>query len=120
MTEYTFVITEEEATENLNDIVTRSGISPQSIGYKRYSVPKKAFRLSNESRTVWSKIPTRILAENQRDIIYSAPYYKTAEGFEVGLTNYFMVKLKKASDLDELKQFAEEHSAVVLYGDEIR
>lgn len=44
---------------------------------------------------------------------------KTAEGFEVGLTNYFMVKLKKASDLDELKQFAEEHSAIVLYGDEI-
>ena len=119
MTEYTFVITEEEATENLNDIVTRSGISPQSIGYKRYSVPKKAFRLSNESRTVWSKIPTRILAENQRDIIYSAPYYKTAEGFEVGLTNYFMIKLKKAADLDELKQFAEEHSAIVLYGDEI-
>lgn len=119
ISEYSFVITEEASAENLNAIVTRSGISPQSIGYKRYPVPKKAFRLSNESRTVWSKIPTRILSENPTGILYSAPYYRTAEGFEVGLTNYFMVKLKNASDLDELKQFAEEHSAIVLYRDEV-
>ena len=119
MTEYSFVITEEDAAENLNAIVTRSGLSPQSMDYKRYSVPKKAFCLSNESRTVWSKIPTRILSENETDILYSAPYYRTAEGFEVGLTNYFMVKLKKSSDLDNLKQFAEDHSAIVLYGDEV-
>ena len=63
--EYSFVIAEEASTENLNAFVTRSGRCPKEMKYNRYSVPKKAFRLSNESRTVWSKIPTKILSENR-------------------------------------------------------
>lgn len=116
--EYSFVITDEAATDNLNTIVTRSGISPQGMEYKRYPAPKKAFRISDESQTVWSKIPTTILNEKEPNVFYSAPYFRTAEGFEVGLTNYFMVKLKSLSDYKKLKRFAAEHNAIVLYGDE--
>jgi len=116
--EYSFVITDEDATGNLSTIITRSGISHQGMEYKRYPAPKKAFRISDESQTVWSKIPTTILNENETNVFYSAPYFRTADGFEVGLTNYFMIKLKAASDLEILKQFANEHKVLVLYGDE--
>lgn len=116
--EYSFVITDEAMIENINTIVTRSGICPYEVKYKRYSVPKKAFRMSDEYRVVWSKVPTKILSEKESTVLYSAPYYRTAEGYEVGSTNYFFVKLKAASDLAELKQFAAEHNAMVLCGDE--
>lgn len=116
--EYSFVITDEAMAENLNTIITRSGICLNKVECKRYSVPKKAFRMSDEYRIVWLKIPTKVLSERKAAVLYSAPYYRTAEGHEVGLTNYFLVKLKAASDLAELKQFAAEHNAMVLYGDE--
>ena len=116
--EYSFVITDETVTEKLNTIITKSDLSSQGMKFKRYSVPKKAFRMSDESGIVWSKIPTSILNENETSVLYSAPYYRTVDGFEVGLTNYFMVKLKASSDHEELKQFAAEHNAIVIYGDD--
>lgn len=82
ISEYSFVITDENTTDNLNNIITRSGISPQKMSYNRYVVNKKAFPTNNESRIVWSKIPTKILPENETDILYSAPYFRTAEGYQ--------------------------------------
>ena len=80
--EYSFVIAEETSAENLNAFVTRSGSGSKEMEYNRYSVPKKAFRLSNESRTVWSKIPTKILSENRPG--YSAANELSINSLQIG------------------------------------
>lgn len=53
------------------------------------------------------------------DIIYSAPFYITEDGSEIGISNLFSVKLKNQTDLDVLESFAENNNLSIVENDYI-
>ncbi len=62
--------------------------------------------------TVVSGAQTRAAAN--ADVVYEAPYYRTAEGCEIGLSHLFYVKLKNKSDETALLQLASDNGVEVI------
>lgn len=48
------------------------------------------------------------------EILYEAPYFQTAEGDEIGITNLFYVKLKEEKDIAQLAKLAEENNVEII------
>lgn len=51
---------------------------------------------------------------NLKDATYIAPYYKTSDGFEMGITNVLSVKVTSDSDIDKLSTIAKEYNLDIL------
>lgn len=49
-----------------------------------------------------------------KDLIYVAPYFKTNNGADIGITNIFSVQLKGEQDLIKLKRIAEHYNVDIL------
>ncbi|MDR2968910.1 MAG: S8 family serine peptidase [Tannerellaceae bacterium] len=55
--------------------------------------------------------------ETLSSVLYWAPYYKTEDGGEIGITNLFLVLLKPKTDLAKLEELAKENSVEMLGAD---
>ena len=74
---------------------------------------------SSDNHIKWTVVSDRLSKaqlNNSKDIIYSAPFFKV-NGKELGLSNYFYVKLKKASDIILLEEMAKENKIEIIGND---
>lgn len=62
----------------------------------------------------WAKVDKDIVSANASNILYSAPYFLTETGEEIGVTNYFLVQLKSSNDYNLLEQFALENNVTIV------
>ena len=51
---------------------------------------------------------------NPQDVVYEAPYFKTSDGADLGITNVFSVQLTGEQDLAKLQKIAEEYNLEIL------
>ena len=51
---------------------------------------------------------------NPQDVVYEAPYFKTSDGADLGITNVFRVQLTGEQDLAKLQKIAEEYNLEIL------
>lgn len=62
----------------------------------------------------WAKVDKDIVSANASNILYSAPYFLSETGEEIGVTNYFLVQLKSSKDYNLLEQFALENNVTIV------
>lgn len=55
---------------------------------------------------------------NLQDVVYEAPYFKTSDGADLGITNVFSVQLTGEQDLAKLQEIAEEQNLEMLGANE--
>ena len=56
------------------------------------------------------------IKRQNKDVIIS-PYFKTKEGYKIGLSNFFYVKLKEGEDTIALRQMAEQIGCIIIEQD---
>jgi len=57
------------------------------------------------------------IVSSMPDILYWSPYYRMANGLEIGITNLFFVELKPDIDIEQLEQLAEKYSVHIIGAD---
>ncbi len=88
-------------------------IQPQTKTYNFYW--SKVRIIEDLSEKEYLKLIENIKKEKNVETV--APYFQTKDTPMLGLTNFFTVKLKKASDIEILKQQAKKYSCIVVEQD---
>ncbi len=90
-----------------------AGMQPKT-NFKRYCT-ELVFENHLSEETYLSKLTE--IRNSGKDVI-AAPYFKNKEIDEIGLSNFFYVKLKSLADSALLRQLAEKEDAVIVFQDE--
>jgi len=67
---------------------------------------------------MWASILSSQALISNDAIIYEAPYFRTTDGYEMGLSHLFYVKLKKKEDIDILSKLAGENNVEIVGNNE--
>lgn len=71
-------------------------------------------KVGMQSLTSFTLDNTKQKSINPQDVVYAAPYFKTSDGADLGITNVFSVQLTGEQDLAKLQKIAEEHNLEIL------
>lgn len=66
------------------------------------------------SLTSFTLDKTDLKSVDTKEVVYVAPYFKTDDGADIGITNVFSVQLKRGDDLAKLRKIAEENNLDML------
>lgn len=109
-----FAIFDKTSTEELYDPVTRS-TSTRSLSAEPYHSSNRIFETDGHPENIiWAKVDKDLVIANPNIILYSAPYFLTETGDEIGVTNYFMIQLKSSKDYNILEQFALDNNVTIV------
>lgn len=109
-----FAIFDKTSTEELYDPVTRS-TSTRSLSAEPYHSSNRIFETDGHPENIiWTKVDKDLVIANPNIILYSAPYFLTETGDEIGVTNYFMIQLKSSKDYNILEQFALDNNVTIV------
>ena len=107
-----FVILDHSA---LDEVVSYSSVSRiMADDFSAYSYDLGSNSPCNYSKPVCGTLDRDLLSAYSDKLIYSAPYFVTDRGHEVGISNLFSIKLKDAGDLSLLYSFAAENNVSVI------
>ena len=110
-----YVVYKKDKLNSLSASATRSGASLNPAGVHEYSfditVPEATGK-QFYSESVWTTIES-VKRADLSGALYVGDYFKTQDGYELGLTETFSVKLKDESDADKLTEFAKQTGTVI-------
>ena len=120
-TEYAFLsLTDTVVPEDiLQRNITFTDFKSDNVGKKEYQGKKGISRYYTRIRfedTLTEKQYWNLLSDiklQNREIIIS-PYFKTAHGEKIGLSNFFYVKLKEQGDTVLLRQMATQNGCIII------
>jgi subtilisin family serine protease len=114
-----FVLAETTKYENVSKLAANSGSKMEnartindyaSLGIESSSKNTKM----QTSLTSFTLDNANLKAVNSENVVYIAPYFKTSDGADLGITNVFSVQLKGNQDLVKLQKIAEEYNVEIL------
>ena len=101
-----------------SSLLTESASSPSTImsNILGDEVPQYSFVIDSQliSECLCAKITHETADLYKGHVLYSAPYYITPEGAEIGLTNIFRIQLFDSDDIDALEEFAEANNVKII------
>ena len=113
-----FAIFDRTSIYGFKDSETKSSII-QLVDSRPYCSSPMIFGEQVLSENIaWAKVDKDFIASNVAEILYSAPYYITETGREVGLTNYFLVRLNSVEDYKKLEKFVLENQVTIVDANE--
>lgn len=109
-----FAVFDRTSIYGFKDSETKSSII-QLVDSRPYCSSPMIFGEQVLSENIaWAKVDKDFIASNAAEILYSAPYYITETGREVGLTNYFLVRLNSVEDYKKLEKFVLENQVTIV------
>ena len=113
-----FVVFDRASINGFQNPYTKSS-SLHSLNSRPYYSSARIFNKQVLPENVaWAKVDKNLIDLNSVNILYSAPYYITETGKEVGLTNYFLVRLNSIADYDKLEKFAVANHVIIVSANE--
>lgn len=114
-----YILFKKDKIEEINAFATRAGEAFDISNVNDYelniNVDSELTKLAWEG-CAWARANLPDMSENSA-VLYSAPFFLTQNGCEVGLTNLFSVKLKQESDITKLNIFAQKHKVSIVEKD---
>lgn len=112
-TDDVFVILKENALKHLNTDIQTFHIVEDELAYTQTNITASSDTYANISN-YGVRIKVSAVNDLSEDVIYCAPYCLLPTGKEIGLSELFLVKLKKAADYVVLEDFANQHNVNIV------
>lgn len=109
--DYKFVIFDHAVLSELKDL---KRYAPSNIFHNEIKHCTFSIEPNNNDECVCAKVHQDILLSYSDHVLYSAPYYITEDGNEIGVTNIFRIKLKEADDIEVLLNFVNSNNIEIL------
>lgn len=109
-----YILTNIKKTKNIhNSIITSHGDLESTMYIEIYTnLGIKSSQRNSRQRDLTSFILNNPEQNtiNEDDVVYSAPYFRTRDGAELGITNVFSVQLTEEHDFTKLQEVAKEYN----------
>lgn len=111
-----FVLINASDQSNFTQSLQKSNVKSKAVNNLCMSSKIKPYKGGTYNNYKWTTVQTgdaMAMASNPY-IVYSAPYFKTSDGNEVGLSHLFYVKLKRTSDFQTLVNMANTYKVKII------
>jgi len=108
----------DEANLQLPLLNSKSGLSAAKVTLSSRLQLQDATRSAANDNLYWAEVATADVNAQDKALVYSAPYFKTSDGADLGLSHLFYVKVKSIRDVRILTTLATENKVTLLGNNE--
>jgi hypothetical protein len=106
----------DEANLQLPLLNSKSGLSAAKVTLSSRLQLQDATRSAANDNLYWAEVATADVNAQDKALVYSAPYFKTSDGADLGLSHLFYVKVKSIRDVRILTTLATETMNTCRFG----